>query len=218
MADRRAAAFPDVPTFREQGFAWSAGGWRGLALPRGVPRDRYEILVEAAGRVARSEGLRRFMDSNGFNTSIEGPREFAASLAASDAHFGEILTGEAFRPVRTSKYGPYVFPYALAGGLVAVVLGLLAVGGLRPGEDAEPITRGGLARVALAVAAIAAFVALMDEVGYVISAFALLLGLLLALRVRWPVALAVALVIAPLSYQVFAIGLRVPLPWGWLGW
>jgi tripartite-type tricarboxylate transporter receptor subunit TctC len=218
MADDRAAAFPEVPTFREQGYPWSAGGWRGLAVPRNVPRDRYEILVKAASRVAAGEGLRRFMDSNGFNTSIEGPREFAASLAASDAHYGEVLTSDAFRPVRTSRYGPYVFPYALAGGMAAVVLGLLASGGLRRSEDAEPITRGGLARIAAAVVAIVGFVALLDEVGYVISGFALLLVLLLALRVRWPVALVVSLVVVPLSYQVFAVGLRVPLPWGWLGW
>jgi tripartite-type tricarboxylate transporter receptor subunit TctC len=218
MADQRAKAFPDVPTFREQGYPWSAGGWRGLALPRHVPRDRYEILVNAAARVAGSEPFRRFMDSNGFNTAIEGPREFAASLAASDAHFGKILTSEAFRPVRASRYGPYVFPYALAGGVAAIFVGLLATGGLRRSEEAPPLTRGGLARVALAVAAIAVFVAIMEEVGYVISAFALLLTLLLALRVRWPVALTVSLVVAPLSYQVFAVGLRVPLPWGWLGW
>jgi tripartite-type tricarboxylate transporter receptor subunit TctC len=218
MADDRATAFPDVPTFREQGYAWSAGGWRGLALPPNVPRDRYETLVKAAARVAESAPFRHFMDSNGFDTSIEGPREFAASLAASDAHFGKILTSEAFHPVRADRYGPYVFPFALAGGTAAVALGLLVTGGLRRSADAEPLTRGGLARIALAVAASAGFVAVMDVAGYVVSGFALLLALLLALRVRWPVALAVALVVVPLSYQVFAVGLRVPLPWGWLGW
>jgi hypothetical protein len=46
----------------------------------------------------------------------------------------------------------------------------------------------------------------------------MLLVLLVTLRVRWPVALTVALVLVPLSYQIFAVGLRVPLPWGWLGW
>jgi tripartite-type tricarboxylate transporter receptor subunit TctC len=218
MADERATAFPDVPTFREQGEDWSAGGWRGLALPRNVPRDRYEIMVKAVGRVAASEELRRFMDSNGFNTSVEGPEEFAASLAASDAHYGELLTSEAFRAVRTSLYGPYVFPYAVAGGMAVLLLGLIAGGGLRRSEDAEPITRGGLTRLGVAVGSTVVFVAILEEVGYVISAAALLLTLLLTLRVRWPVALVVALVVAPLSYQVFAVGLRVPLPWGWLGW
>ena len=29
---------------------------------------------------------------------------------------------------------------------------------------------------------------------------------------------AIAAVVVPLSYQLFAVGLRVPLPWGWLGW
>jgi hypothetical protein len=42
--------------------------------------------------------------------------------------------------------------------------------------------------------------------------------MLRCLQVKWPVALAVALVFAPMTYQVFAVALRVPLPWGWLGW
>lgn len=218
MATERAGAFPNVPTFREQGSDWTSGGWRGLALPRGVPRDRFETLVNAARRVAASDALRRFMDSNGFNTEIEGPDQFRASLATDDARFREKLTSKAFRPVRDSRYGPYVFPSALAAGMILLFLVLLARGRLRLVDTAAPMHRIGMARIALAVGLIAAFVALVDEVGYVVCAFTLLFTLLLSLRVRWPLALVVALALALLSYQVFAVGLRVTLPWGWLGW
>lgn len=218
MAEERAPSFPDVPTFSEQGSQWTSGGWRGLALPRNVPRDRVDILARAAEKVAKSDKFKGFMDSNGFNTSIEGPREFAASLASYDSHFHDILTSESFGSVRTSKYGPYVFPGLLAAGLALVFLGLIASGGLRLAEGSPPITRLGLSRIVTALALLVAFVALLDHVGYLIAATVMLSILLLALRVRWPVALGVALVLVPLSYQVFAVGLRVPLPWGWLGW
>jgi hypothetical protein len=62
------------------------------------------------------------------------------------------------------------------------------------------------------------YLALSGVVGYVLTASVLLLAMLLLLRVRWPVALATAAVLVPMTYQVFAVGLRVPLPWGWLGW
>jgi tripartite-type tricarboxylate transporter receptor subunit TctC len=218
MAAQRARAFPDVPTFREQGFDWLSGGWRGLALPRGVSRERFEILVDAVRKVAASDALLGFMSSNGFNLAIAGPEEFRAYLATDDARFGEILNSQAFRPVRASRYGPYVFPVALIVSLIAVFLFLLFRGHLKRLDSATPLNRTGMLRITLAFALIAVLIAVMDDAGYIIAAFTLLLVMQLALRVRWPVALGVALVLSCLSYQVFAVGLRVPLPWGWLGW
>jgi hypothetical protein len=218
MAEERVPAYPDVPTLREQGSNWSIGGWRGLALPRNVPRDRVEPLVAAIGRVVASDAYRRFMDSNGFNTSIEGPQEFARSLAAYEAQFREILSGDAFHSVRVASYGPYIFPAALAVAIVVALIAMFLTGGLRRPDDHEPIAQGGFFRIAVAVGWVIAFLVLMEVLGYVLTGTVLLFALLLFLRVRRPVAAVVSLVLVPLSYQVFAVVLRVPLPWGWLGW
>jgi hypothetical protein len=54
--------------------------------------------------------------------------------------------------------------------------------------------------------------------GFVITAAMLLVGLLLCFRVRPSLAVGLGLGLSVIVYQVFAIGLRVPLPRGLLGW
>jgi len=218
MADQRSATFPEIPTFREQGSDWTMGGWRGLALPRGVPRDRFEVLAGALSRVASSEEFRRFMDNSGFITSIQGPAEFASSLAELDRRFHDIMISEAFQSVRGARFGPYVFPYFLAGLLGSVFVWLLVRGELRPSRDAEPFSWNLLSRIALVLGWILGFVMLMDLAGYVIAGVVALVVIFRALRVSWPWAIGLAGTIVPLTYQVFAVVLRVPLPWGWFGW
>jgi hypothetical protein len=168
--------------------------------------------------VVAGDAYRKFMDSNGFNTSILPPKAFARALAEDDARFEAILTSSAFQTVRTARYGPYVFPWVLAGAMALTLATMLIKGHLRRPEDGEPITTRGAMRVVLAIGWILAFVLLLDLAGYVVTAAALLLALFLALRVRLPLAVGLALVLAALTYQIFAVVLRVPLPAGWLGW
>lgn len=218
MADQRADIFPEVPTFREQGYDWSLGGWRGLAWPKGVPRDRFDRMVAALERVVAGDEYRRFMQSNGFKTEIRPPAQFEASLAAYDEQFEDILTRDAFQSVRRARYGPYVFPTILGACLGVSLLGLGLRGGLMRPEDVPRLSAGGLARIGLVVAWVLALVWLMEEVGYVIAGTAMLLALLLVLRVRPLLAAGLSIFLVTLTYQVFAVGLRVPLPWGWFGW
>ncbi|MCK8784517.1 tripartite tricarboxylate transporter substrate binding protein [Roseomonas sp. NAR14] len=48
---------PDVPTFREQGFAVTGGSARGVVAPPGLPDAIRERLVEAFGAAMRSPGF-----------------------------------------------------------------------------------------------------------------------------------------------------------------
>jgi len=45
-AEERHFLVPDVPTFKEQGFDFTAGDWRALFLPVGVPDDRKAYLED----------------------------------------------------------------------------------------------------------------------------------------------------------------------------
>ena len=218
MAEDRVEGFPEVPTFIEQGSDWSMGGWRGLALPKGVPDDRAEAIVEAVDAIVHGDEYQSFMRETGFNVSIAPPVEFAALMEDVDRQMGEILNGDAFRSVRTTRYGPSIFPGIVLGLLVAVVSLLAFRGGFRRSDEARPIDRRGLVRMGMAVGFVAAYLLLAGTFGYVLTSGLLLLGLLLGLRARWPVAALVTAVLVPLTYQIFAVGLRVPLPWGWLGW
>src|SRR5690606_17093303 len=104
MAAERRDAYPDVPTFREQGSDWVMGGWRGLMLPLNVPQERVEILQAAAERATRREDYLAFMDSSGYDHSAAPPSEFLPLLERQDEQLGALLTSDAFRSVQEARY------------------------------------------------------------------------------------------------------------------
>ena len=218
MGAERLAAYPDTPTLKEQGVDWSLGTWRGLGLPVGVPESREARLTEAVRRVIESEEYLEFMRKAGFNPAAESPEVFAKTLADLDKQFGAILTTDEFRSVQTSRYGPMVFPGVLAGLLAACVAGLLVTRRTKKGT-AEPLENQHVARMAMAVAWVALYVLFADHAGFLLTAGVLLFVLLWRLHVRWYVALIIAAMLVPATYQAFAVYLRVPLPWGswWTG-
>jgi hypothetical protein len=78
-------------------------------------------------------------------------------------------------------------------------------------------TDGSTNRVLLFMAAVAAATALLEPLGYTLSAFLLMLALLqiLGLR-RWHHSALIALAAAGASYVVFVVWLKIPMPSGWL--
>jgi tripartite-type tricarboxylate transporter receptor subunit TctC len=216
MAQERVPGYAGVPTFREQGVDWSMGGWRGLALPNGVPEERKAVLLAALERVIARDEYRQFMATSGFDARGDGPEQFAAALARHDEEFGAILTSETYESVRRARYGPMVFP-AVIGGCLLAVAAVLCI--RRSGGADNPLDiHSTIVAVGLAVAWVLGFVALMEWLGFVLTAFALLLVLMKYLGARlWTAALISALVSAT-TYQLFAVHLRVSLPWGLMGW
>jgi tripartite-type tricarboxylate transporter receptor subunit TctC len=218
MADERIDSFPDVSTFEEQDVDWTLTGWRGICLPEGTPPEVTARLVAALEHVATSETFRTFMQNAGFDATWQPPAEFEATMEQVDGQLGALLTSYAFRSMHRTRFGPMFFPWVLIAILAVVFVGLLLTGGLRRAEGVEPITRPGLARSAEVVVWVAAYVLLVEWAGFVITAGVLLAGLLRLFGNRWAVAVAVSAVAVPLSYQLFAVTLRVPLPQGWFGW
>lgn len=218
MADERVPQFPDVPTFKEQGLDCSTAGWRGIALPKGTPPAIVDKLAAALQRVVEDEQFRQLMDRRAFNITWKPPEEFAESLDEGDQRFGELLNSEAFRSIRQTRFGPYFFPSVL-GVLLLVVGGCLIVtGNLKRTPEVAVISRQGLIHVAEVMVWVVVYLAVAQWAGFVLTAGGLLILLLLRLGTRWPTAVAVAVVLVPLVYEIFAVRLRVPLPRGWLGW
>lgn len=218
MAPERLSSYPDIPTFKEQGSDWTSGTWRGLALPKGVPQKRVEILSDAVQTVLKSQEYRSFLQSAGFGPPDLSPKRFDSFLQRQDEQFGEILTSEAFASVQSQQYGPWLFPSVLFGLLAVVVAPLLWMGALRVPPEAQDLTAEAVLRGSLSVAAVGLYVVIAETIGFVLTATVLLAGLFWWYRVRWWVAVSIIVVIIPAIYQLFAIYLRVPLPWGWLGW
>ncbi|MBL3538521.1 tripartite tricarboxylate transporter substrate binding protein [Aminivibrio sp.] len=91
MADSRDPAFPDVPTLKESGIDWSAGTWRGFAVPKGTPAEVIDVLYNAMKKITDSDEYKEFMGKNGFGVMIRGPKEFAEFVRRQDTDLKNVM-------------------------------------------------------------------------------------------------------------------------------
>ena len=64
--EKRHPALPDVPTFKELGFDWVDGAYRGVAVPRSTPVELRRRVSEMIDGLNRDPELRAKMVENGF--------------------------------------------------------------------------------------------------------------------------------------------------------
>jgi tripartite-type tricarboxylate transporter receptor subunit TctC len=91
MADQRDAAFPNVPTLKEQGLNWTMGAWRGFALPRNTPADIVAVYEKAMDKIVKSKEFQDFMKGGPFGILYKPSAEFAKFLAEQDQTFGVLM-------------------------------------------------------------------------------------------------------------------------------
>ncbi len=91
MSDERLEDYPDYPTCRESGVAWTAVGWRGLALPKGTDPAVAADLRDKVKAIAASPEFKEFMKKNGFNVTIRESKAFAEFLKAQDAQWKGVI-------------------------------------------------------------------------------------------------------------------------------
>lgn len=80
MAAERSASFPDVPTLKECGYDVQYGGWRGLALPKGVDPEIRQILFDAFTAAWNDPDFIKICDNLGLNLIYKNSEDFAAFL------------------------------------------------------------------------------------------------------------------------------------------
>ena len=127
---------------------------------------------------------------------------------------------QSFPPVPGQDYGSAVFPGMIAAGLALASLGLIWQGirekqpwfligeGLRSGRH--------LLAFVIAIASVVFYIALSDQLGFIICSIVILLALQWAAGVPWSLNLAVALIATLAIHTAFYKLLKVPLPWGLL--
>jgi tripartite-type tricarboxylate transporter receptor subunit TctC len=215
--ERVAPAFADVPAFPEQGHDWSIGGWRAVGVPRDTPPEIRSVLAAALERVVGSPAFRHFMARQGYDWRYEGEADARATVAETDRVLGKLLREDAFSTIRRGRFGAMLFPAALAIALLGLLTALLATGG-RGGKQSDRPRPDGWARLAEGISVIVLFIVLVRPLGFVLTAGCLLGLHLFRLGVRPRTAVALAAVVVPAVYVVFAVLLRVDLPRGPLGW
>ena len=89
----RAALFPDVPTLKEAiGSGWTTGAWRGIAAPKGLPKDVQSKLEASVKKAFDSKDYKDFMQQRGFGTLWGNSDEFARFMAKGDTDMKAVMT------------------------------------------------------------------------------------------------------------------------------
>lgn len=111
---------------------------------------------------------------------------------------------------------PGFFPFCVALLLIGVGLIILVQGVRRKPEVPEAgLSKG---RVILALVAIFAYPFILEPLGYLLSTFLFTIVLLrMMVKKTWWFTLGVACLISPVSYILFKVWLKVPLPGGLMG-
>ncbi len=218
MADERLPEHPEIPSFKEQGYDWSSQTWRALAVPPEIPDELYEKLLKAIETIVQSEEYQNFLENSGFGGSSESAEEFHRFLEEENQSYGKIFNSEAFQSVVSQRYGPMLFPYIILGLMALTILVLTFSGNLQLTEEAYDITAKDYSRMALVVCSVIFYLLLAEYAGFIPTAILVMALLFWRFNVYWKTALLVTLITVPLTYHVFAVYLRVPLPWGFLGW
>ncbi len=91
MADERDPKYPDTPTLKEMGIDWTTAAWRGIAAPKGTPKEIADILEKAIAKVHKSPDFIKFMNNRGYGIQWMDSTAFAAFLEKADKNNGEVM-------------------------------------------------------------------------------------------------------------------------------
>jgi tripartite-type tricarboxylate transporter receptor subunit TctC len=95
--DKRDANFPDVPTFREQGYDLVAKPWYGLFAPAGTPGAAVERLSKAAVAAVNDPALHKRLVEMGLEPTGQGPDRLAAALKEDFERWGPPIKASGFK-------------------------------------------------------------------------------------------------------------------------
>jgi tripartite-type tricarboxylate transporter receptor subunit TctC len=91
MADQRDPKFPNVPTLKESGFAWTIGAWRGIVVPKGTPAEIVSRLEQAIAKGVKTPEFVEFMKNRGYGVLYKPSKEFAQFMAEGDRSMGQLM-------------------------------------------------------------------------------------------------------------------------------
>ena len=95
---KRAAGYPDVPTFREAGFDMEGEGWYGLFAPAGMSPSTLERLSAAAIAAVRDASVRQKLEGMGLEPTGLPAAELGAIMKADYDKWGPVIRASGFKP------------------------------------------------------------------------------------------------------------------------
>lgn len=211
LTSQRDPLFPDVPCAHELGYSIDIGAWGGLALPKGVPAERRQRLLDGLRRAFGKREFQQMMAERGVRLAwIEG-EDFRRFVGAQSAHNRELIAAMGVNLTR-GDVGHLYLPTLLAvlGGLLALVT-VASEKLVRPPAGSLPMP--GVKR-SVKIALFSLFlVVLLPLVGFLVaSALFLLASVLSTARVKLWQAVVYTVAVSVGVWWLFEGVLGVPLP------
>ena len=84
--------FPQVPLYTDaSGKMWNTGAWRGIAGPKGLPKDVSDRLSATLKKIFDGAGYQDFLKSRGFGALYAGAGDFTKFMADKDTEFATAM-------------------------------------------------------------------------------------------------------------------------------
>ena len=87
--EKRDAKYPEVPTFKELGFNWVDGGYRGVAVPKSTPEAVRRQVSDLFAQLNRDTDMRRRKAAAGFELVDIGYEQMGAFIKERTAAYQE---------------------------------------------------------------------------------------------------------------------------------
>jgi tripartite-type tricarboxylate transporter receptor subunit TctC len=91
LTQSRDPAWPEVPTARELGFDVALDAWRGIAVPRGTPRQVIAVLEGSIRNTVSSPEFVKAAENVGVRPAFLPAAEFSALVAKEDAELSRLM-------------------------------------------------------------------------------------------------------------------------------
>jgi tripartite-type tricarboxylate transporter receptor subunit TctC len=91
LGSKRDPIFPDVPAANEVGYKVALDMWRGIAVPKGVPKPIIAKLQDAIKGTVESPAFRDAGKSIGFMPAYLPANEFGKLIASDDAKLASVM-------------------------------------------------------------------------------------------------------------------------------
>ncbi len=95
----RSGLAPEVPTFKELGYAIEGNGWYALFAPAKTPKDVIDRYARAAIEVIRAPDMKQRLEQMGLEPTGLGPGELGAILKADYDKWGPVIRASGFKPL-----------------------------------------------------------------------------------------------------------------------
>jgi len=95
---QRARDLPEVPTFKELGYAIEGAGWYAAYAPWKTPKDTVERLSAAINEAIRSPELRQKIEAMGLEPTGTTPAELARIHRSDYEKWGPVIKASGFKP------------------------------------------------------------------------------------------------------------------------